>query len=66
MQSQFQRQLQGNPDTGVVIFDNVRCDSSGRSHFIRSAFIESFVTNAEVTLASPGAGEAISVENRYV
>jgi hypothetical protein len=66
MQSQFQRQVHGNPDIGVVIFDNVRCDSSGRAQFIRSAFIESFVTNAEVTLASPGAGEAISLENRYV
>lgn len=66
MQSQFQRQIQGNPDIGVVIFDNVRCDSSGRSHFIRSAFIESFVTNAEMTLASPGAGETIHLVNRYV
>ena len=66
MQSQFQRQVQGNPDIGVVIFDNVRCDSSGRAHFIRSAFIESFVTNAEVTLASPGAGEPLHLENRYV
>ena len=61
MQSQFQRLAQGNPDIGVVIFDNVRCDSSGRSNFIRSAFIESFVTNAEVTLASPSAGEPISL-----
>jgi hypothetical protein len=67
MQSQFQRQvLQTNPDIGVVIFDNVRCDSSGRSHFIRSAFIESFVTNAEVTLSSPSAGDVICLENRYV
>lgn len=66
MQAQFQRQVQGNPDIGVVIFDNVRCDSSGRAHFIRSAFIESFVTNAEVTLASPSAGEPICLENRYV
>ncbi len=66
MQSQFQRLVQGNPDIGVVVFDNVRCDSSGRAHFIRSAFIESFVTNAEVALASPGAGEAICLENRYV
>jgi hypothetical protein len=66
MQSQFQRLVQGNPDIGVVIFDNVRCDSSGRAHFIRSAFIESFVTNAEVTLASPSAGEPISFQNRYV
>ena len=66
MQSQFQRQVQANPEIGVVVFDNVRCDSSGRSHFIRSAFIESFVTNAEVTLASPSAGEPVHLENRYV
>ena len=66
MQSQFQRQVQANPEIGVVVFDNVRCDSSGRSHFIRSAFIESFATSADVTLASPSAGEAIHLENRYV
>lgn len=66
MQSQFQRQVHANPEIGMVVFDNVRCDSSGRSSFIRSAFIESFVTNAEVTLASPGAGEAINLVNRYV
>jgi hypothetical protein len=56
MQSQFQRQVQANPEVGVVVFDNVRSDSSGRASFIRSGFIESFVTSADVTLASPGAG----------
>ena len=66
MQQQFQRQVQANPEIGVVVFDNVRSDSSGRSNFIRSGFIESFVTSADVTLASPGAGEAIHLENRYV
>ena len=66
MQSQFQRQVQANPEIGVVVFDNVRSDSSGRSNFIRSAFIESFVTNSEVTLASPGAGEPIQLDNRFV
>ena len=67
MQSQFQRQVKLDPDLGVIIFDNVRLDSAGgRGKFIRSAFIESFVTNAEVVLASPGAGEAISLPNKYV
>ena len=31
MQSQFQRQLQVNPEVGVVLFDNIRLDSSRRS-----------------------------------
>ena len=67
MQSQFQRQVKLDPDLGVIIFDNVRLDSAGgRGKFIRSAFIESFVTNAEIMLASPGAGEAISLPNKYV
>ena len=67
MQSQFQRQVKLDPDLGVIVFDNVRLDSAGgRGKFIRSAFIESFVTNAEVMLASPGAGEAISLPNKYV
>ena len=66
MQSQFQRQIQASPEIGVVVFDNVRCDSSGRSSFIRSAFIESFVTSHDLTLASPSAGDAIHLENRYV
>ena len=67
MQSQFHRQVKLDPDLGVIIFDNVRLDSAGgRGKFIRSAFIESFVTNAEVLLASPGAGEAISLPNKYV
>ena len=66
MQSQFQRQVQANPEVGVVVFDNVRCDSSGRSSFIRSSFIESFVTSADMTVASPSADEPLHLENRYV
>jgi hypothetical protein len=66
MMFQFQQQIKANPEIGVVVFDNVRVDSSGRAKFIRSAFIESFVTSAEVTLASPGAGDPIQLENRYV
>ena len=67
MQSQFQRQLGLDPDLGVVVIDNVRLDSAGgRGGFIRSAFIESFVTNAEVMLASPGAGAAVVRANKFV
>lgn len=67
MQSQFQKQLKVNPDVGVVVFDNVRLDSSGgRAKFIRSSFVESFVTSNEVFLAAPGAGEPLRLENKYV
>jgi hypothetical protein len=67
MLSQFQRQVKLDPDLGVINIDNVRLDSAGgRGKFIRSAFVESFVTNAEVTLASPGAAEAVTLPNEYV
>jgi hypothetical protein len=66
MQRQFQSQLQLNPQLGLVLFDNVRCDSAGRAHEIRSAFIESFVTTEEITLAAPGAGDPIHVQNRFL
>ena len=65
MQSQFQRQIQLDADIGMVIFDDVRLDSAGgRGKVIRSAFLESFVTNPEVILASPGAGPPIRLKNR--
>jgi len=65
--SQLQRQVKLDPDLGVVSFDNVRLDSAGgRGRFIRSGFVESFVTSPEVTLASPGAGEAITLPNRFI
>ncbi len=63
--SQLQRQVQTSPEIGVVLFDNVRCDSSG-CKFIRSGFIEGFVTTAELTLSSPGAGESVHLMNRFV
>jgi len=67
MQSQFQRQISQNPDIGMVYLDNVRLDSAGgRARFIRSAFIESFVTSPEINLASPGAGESLQLKNRFV
>lgn len=67
MQSQFQRQVNDDSEIGVVYLDNVRLDSAGGSKpFIRSAWIESFITSAEVTLASPGAGELVRLQNRFV
>lgn len=67
MQCQFQRQLKADPDIGLVVFDNVRLDSAGgRGKCIRSTFVESFITTAELTLASPGAGEPIRINNHYV
>ena len=67
MQGQLHRQVKLDPDLGVIDFDNVRLDSAGgRGKFIRSAFIESFVTNPEVMLASPGGGDAVCLLNKYV
>jgi hypothetical protein len=67
MLSQFQRQVQANPEIGLVALDNVRCDSAGgRGKCIRSGFFEGFVTAPEITLASPGAGEPVHLTNRYV
>jgi hypothetical protein len=61
------RQLEHSPEIGVIVFDNVRCDSSGgRSKFIRSAFIESFVTNPMIALAPPGVKDVVHAENHYV
>src|SRR5438132_232996 len=67
MQNQFQKQFQLDPDIGVIAFDNVRLDSSGgRAKFIRSAFVESFVTMPELILASPGVGDPVRLHNKYV
>lgn len=67
MQSQFQRQLAIDPQIGFICFDNVRLDSAGgRGKCIRSSFLESFITNPQIILASPGAGEPVKLENRFV
>ena len=67
MQSQLQRQLHADPQIGMIILDNVRNDSAGGgAKFIRSGFIESFVTNPEIMLSSPGAGPVLRLKNRFV
>ena len=67
MQSRFQQQYSRNPDVGMMVLDNVRLDSAGgRGRFIRSAFLESFLTSPEIHLACPGAGHPARLENRFV
>ena len=66
MQRQLHDQLQQAPDIGVVLFDNVRTDSSGRGKIIRSAFLESFITNDEIILATPGRNRPLRTENSFV
>ena len=67
IQTQLQKQIQVDPDIGVIVFDNVRLDSAGgRAKVIRSSVVESFVTGPEVTLASPSAGDPLRLKNKYV
>lgn len=67
MQNQLQRQISHDADIGMICLDNVRLDSAGgRARCIRSGFIESFVTNPEIILASPGAGEPTRLKNCFV
>jgi hypothetical protein len=66
MQNQFQHQYARNPAIGLMYLDNVRLDSAGgRASFIRSAFLESFLTSPEIQLAAPGV-EPIRLNNHFV
>lgn len=49
MQRNLHQMLVQKPEIGVISLDNVRTDSSGRGKFIRTAFLESFITNAELS-----------------
>jgi hypothetical protein len=66
VQKQLQLQLQMTPEAGVILFDNVRLDSSGRAGFIRSAIMESLITSPEIKLAAPGAGSGMICPNHFV
>lgn len=52
MQRNLHDQLLQKPEIGVINFDNVRTDSSGRAKSIRTGFLESFITNSEIILSS--------------
>jgi hypothetical protein len=55
MQSQLQRQLAHQADLGIINLDNARLDSAGgKARFIRSAFLESFLTQRRNHPGLPG------------
>jgi hypothetical protein len=65
MQRQLHEQLHECPEVGVISFDNVRIDSSGRARIIRSGFLESFITNSEIVMSST-ARRPIRMANRFL
>lgn len=66
MQKNLFEQLLHKPEIGIINLDNVRTDSSGRARFIRSGFVESFITNAEVILTSATSRKPIRTANKFV
>jgi hypothetical protein len=67
MQRNLHQMLLQKPEIGVISLDNVRSDSSGRGKFIRTAFLESFITNAELVVTSAtGRLQVLRTENKYV
>lgn len=65
MQRSLHDQLLQTPEIGVINFDNVRTDSSGRGKLIRTGFVESFVTTAELVLSSTR-NKPIRVANKFI
>lgn len=67
MQRNLHEQLLHKPEIGVINFDNVRTDSSGRARIIRTGFLESFITNAEIVLSSATSrSRPIRTANKFV
>ncbi len=67
MQKDLHEQLLQRPEIGVISLDNVRTDSSGRARIIRTGFLESFITNAEIVLSSATSrSKPIRTANRFV
>jgi len=67
MQRNLHDQLQQKPEIGVINFDNVRTDSSGRAKLIRTGFLESFITNSEIVLSSATSrNKPFRTANRFV
>ena len=59
-------QLLQQPEVGVINFDNVRTDSSGRARVIRTGFLESFITNSEIVLSSATSRPPLRTANKFV
>ena len=67
MQRNLHEQLLQKPEIGVINFDNVRTDSSGRAKLIRTGFLESFITNSEIVLSSATSrSKPIRTPNKFV
>jgi hypothetical protein len=67
MQRNLHEQLLHKPEIGVINFDNVRTDSSGRAKLIRTGFLEGFITNSEIVLSSATArSKPIRGANKFV
>ena len=67
MQRMLHDQLSQKPDIGVINFDNVRTDSSGRAKVIRTGFVESFITNSEIVLSSATSrSKPLRTANKFV
>lgn len=65
MQRSLHVQVEQYPELGVVNIDNVRTDSSGRAKLIRSGFLESTVTSAEIILTS-ASRKPVRLPNRFL
>jgi hypothetical protein len=67
MQKNLHQQLIDTPQAHIINLDNVRTDSSGRSKLIRSGFLESFITTADLVLSSAtGRLGVIRTANHYI
>ncbi|MBM3740825.1 MAG: hypothetical protein FJW39_34195 [Acidobacteria bacterium] len=66
MQRNLHEQLLQKPEIGVINFDNVRTDSSGRARIIRTGFLESFITNSEIVLSSATSRPPLRTANKFV
>jgi len=67
MQRNLHEQLLHKPEIGVINFDNVRTDSTGRAKLIRTGFLEGFITNSEIVLSSATArSKPIRGANKFV
>jgi hypothetical protein len=66
MQRNLHEQLLQKPEIGVINFDKVRTDSSGRARVIRTGFLESFITNSEIVLSSATSRSPLRTTNKFV
>ena len=66
LEQSLQKQLTARPESGVIVFDNVRLGSSGGGKDISSGLFESFITNDEFTLTAAKLSSTFRSLNKYV